>query len=727
MRGAELPQSQLAGSVQRVDSAQIRAARGATLADVLQQNVAGVSLSDAQGNAFLPDLSYRGFSASPLLGLPQGLAIYQNGARLNEPFGDTVAWELVPEFAIHDATLVTGLNPTYGLNALGGALSLRMKNGFSFRGARGTAMGGSFGRLRGGIEAGAHHAGWAAYAGGDVLHDGGWRDHSPSDLRRLYVDVRHREERHELALNASLANSALTGNGPAPVDLLAARRQAVFTYPDENKTALALIGAEGRALLTRYVVLNATAHFRTSVRRTLHGDEAELTPCTGDLRVLCAEDEAEPVTSSSGGLLPSSAGGDAALNTTRTHSASGGGTIQLVARNPIFNHGNQLTLGIAADAATTGFGQRSEVGTFREDRGVEGSGLFRGDDSGEVELRVDSAQLGLFGANTLALMPRLFLTLAARMNWHNIRMRDRIGDALNGDHAFARFNPALGIAYSPEAGLTLFTNYTEATRAPTPAELSCADPEQPCRLPNAFLSDPPLSQVVMRSVELGARWQHEFDTYAGLSASLTAFAARNLDDILFVAGSLFGTGYFRNAGTTQRAGLEVSVSARLANVEPYLRYQLLRATFESRLVLPGDSHPDAAATAEGNVIFVEPGDRLPGLPVHAARLGADVKPVDELSVGAWLNLNSSQYYRGDEANQLPPLPGYVALNARANFDVSSSASVFVRADNLLGANFETFGLLGQADEVIAAAENPRFVTPAAPRTLWVGLDLQISE
>ena len=318
-RGAELPASQVAGSVQRLGADEIRATHGTTLADVLQQNMAGISLNETQGSPFLPDVSYRGFTASPLLGLPQGLAVYQNGIRLSEPFGDTLAWDLVPEFAIQEATLVTGLNPTYGLNALGGALSLRMKDGFSSSGAHATFSFGSFGRLRGSLEAGLERAGWAVYAGGDALRETGWRDHSPSNLQRLYVDVRRREASYELALNATLAHSVLTGNGPAPLELLEERRQAVFTYPDETHTALALLGAEGSWSLYRALELSATAFFRSSIRRTLNGDAAELGPCPQDASVLCdaeedegaraGEGDLEPIPSASGGAIPAEAGG----------------------------------------------------------------------------------------------------------------------------------------------------------------------------------------------------------------------------------------------------------------------------------------------------------------------------------------------------------------------------------------------------------------------------------
>ena len=721
LRGAELSEDEVAGSVQRVSGDEIHRARAATLADALQQNLAGVTVNETQASPFMPDLSYRGFTSSPLLGMPQGLAIYQNGTRLNDPFADSVAWDLIPEFAIDEATLVSGLNPTYGLNAVGGALALRMKDGFSFEGARLGVLGGSFGRLRGTLEAGLQRDGWAAYAGVDGLREAGYRDHSPAYAERFYADVRHRGEHHELALNASLANSVLTGNGPAPLDLLAQRRQAVFTYPDETQTSLALVAAEAGWSPTRAFELSATVFLRASARHTFNGDAAELEPCDAQPEVLCAE-QADPVLTRSGGPIPSSAGGDAAINGTRTRSLSTGATLQLVSRHPLAALDNQLTLGASAARAENRFQQRSEVGTFAADRGVEGSGFVRGD-AGAVALEASSLQLGLYGTDTLTLLPELFVTASARVNWFDLRLRDDGVAALNADHRYSRINPAVGLAYVPSAGTSLYAHYAEQNRAPTAAELSCADPEAPCRLPNAFLSDPPLEQVVTRSVELGARVAREIDADTRVSASLALFAARSAQDILFVAGSLAGTGYFRNAGTTQRAGIEASMSARLGRVDAYLQYQLLRATFESSLLLPGANHPDATTTPEGDVIPVEPGDRIPSLPMCSLRVGADVEPVARLSVGAWINLDSSQYYRGDEANLLRPLPGYATLGARGSYELSSRMLVFVRVDNLLDTKLETFGLLGEADDVIPDAENPRFASPGAPRSAWAGLDI----
>ena len=85
-------------------------------------------ISDAQGNVYQRDLQYRGFEASPVNGAAQGIAVYQNGVRINESFGDIVNWDFLPDNAIEGITIV-GANPVFGLNAIGGAAYL-LKSGF---------------------------------------------------------------------------------------------------------------------------------------------------------------------------------------------------------------------------------------------------------------------------------------------------------------------------------------------------------------------------------------------------------------------------------------------------------------------------------------------------------------------------------------------------------------------------------------------------------------------
>src|SRR5215813_6823906 len=142
--GIGLQPGMVAAQVQSLSAEQIEVFRGTTLLDSLDARVAGVSLSDTQGNAMFQNLRYHGFEASPLQGNPQGLAVYQNGVRLNEAFGDTVNWDAVPETAIARMD-VWSSNPVFGLNALGGAVNMVMKNGFTWQGTEASLQGGSYG------------------------------------------------------------------------------------------------------------------------------------------------------------------------------------------------------------------------------------------------------------------------------------------------------------------------------------------------------------------------------------------------------------------------------------------------------------------------------------------------------------------------------------------------------------------------------------------------------
>src|SRR5262249_62129700 len=146
----------------------------------------GVSVSVKAANPSQRDLQYHGFTASPVLGPPQGIAGYQNGVGVNEVFGDTVNWDFIPDVAVHRLSLVPN-NPLYGLNAIGGAVSLEMKNGFTYQGKEAEVMGGSYGRIQGAAQAGFQDGNFAGYVMADAIKDDGWRQFNASSrLKRMY-------------------------------------------------------------------------------------------------------------------------------------------------------------------------------------------------------------------------------------------------------------------------------------------------------------------------------------------------------------------------------------------------------------------------------------------------------------------------------------------------------------------------------------------------------------
>lgn len=723
--GAGVDEERVPRNVRRLRSHEIALAHPLGLNDVLNSRVGGVVVNDTQENPLQPDVSFRGFSVSPLLGVPQGLAVYQDGVRVNEPFGDTVQWDLVPDFAIDEIDVLPGANAVYGLNALGGAILLRMKNGFSYQGAHVLGEGGSFGRGSGLLESGRQSGPWAVYGAGSVAGESGWRDRSPWIARRLYADVRHRSESTELSLSVTAANNELRGNGPAPQELLRQRRASIFTYPDVTANRTVLVELEADTRSSSVLSMQGLVYARRTARDTLNADDAGFLPCATNAGLLCDEG-GDVLLTESGRAVPVSAGGNGAINTTNTRASSFGGSVQATLSERLFASENVFVGGGSVDAAPVSFERRAEVGALTADRGVRGSGFRAAGDAFRTSVDAAQTYLGLYVTDTLSPSPRLSFTAAGRLNGVIETLTDRLGTALSGSYHFVRLNPSLGVTYRVAKGMSAFLGYGESNRAPTPAELACSDPGVPCRVPNAFLSDPPLAQVVSRSIELGLRGRKRLVPRGSVEFSIAAFGSRNEDDILFIAGSRVGTGFFKNSGVTQRLGGEASVGGTIGKVRAFANYQLLRATFEDRLTLPGLNHPGATLGPLGErVITVEPGDAIPGVPLHTAKIGVAVEPAKHLTVGVTSVMSSSIYYRGDEANALGTIPGYIVLGADVSYEVWPFLTLYAKARNLLDSKYETFGVLGDPSTVFPSMRDPRFASPGAPFGIWAGADVSL--
>jgi outer membrane receptor protein involved in Fe transport len=721
-RGHGLPLEKLPRNVQRIDRAALDQDHPLGLNEVLEQRLGSVVINDVQNNPLQPDLQYRGFTASPLLGSPQGIAVYQDGVRIHDAFGDVVQWDLVPEFAVQEVQLQPGANPLYGLNALGGGLSLRMKDGFSAPGTRIDALAGSFGRYQASGEYGKRYEdGWAVYGGASLFGERGFRDESQSSARHFYGDFRQRGDDHELGASLTVADTDLNGNGPVPIELLEQRRASLFTYPDNTRNRLAMVAVDGRRDLSSQVSLQGNVYFRHLQRDTFNGDAADLQACddaAGDA-IVCDEDD-EPLQSESGGAIPASDPDyDALYNRTATTGDGFGAALQASVDAPLAERANQLVVGTTYDGSHAGFLQRAELGHLTPDRSVSGDAIFVGGDGFRTKLDVDNDHFGVFAVDTFTPVEPLSLQLSARFNFSDVRLRDRLGDALDGHHTFDRVNPALGLTYRPLRELTVFASYGESSRAPSAIELSCADPGQPCRVPNAFLADPPLSQVVTRALELGVRGTAGGShAHPALSWSLAGFGSRNGGDIIFVAGSQVGTGFFQNAGKTQRVGLEAALDGKTGPLRAYASYSLLRATFETPLQLPGipEGNGDDAA-----LVDVERGDRIPGLPTHSVKAGVSVSPIPDWDLGVSVVASSSRPFRGDEGNEHSPVPGYAVLSAHMGYWLLPGLQLFVKAQNLLDSEYETFGLLADPSDVLPDDSDPRFLGPGAPFGLWAGV------
>ncbi|MGD8859100.1 MAG: TonB-dependent receptor [Myxococcales bacterium] len=724
-RGSQLALRKVPRNVLRLDASEMREQHPLGVQDALELRLGSVVINDVQNNPLQPDVQFRGFTASPLLGTPQGLAVYQNGVCINEPFGDVLQWDLVPELAIEEVQVIPGANPLYGLNALGGALALRMKNGFDFDGQRVTALAGSFARHQVSAEVGRALGDWAVYAAASSFGEQGFRDASRSRAIRGFADLRHRDDRSEVGLSATLAATDLNGNGPVPVELLAREgRGAVYTYPDNTDNGLLMLAADAERELGPALSVQGTAYLRHLQRDTLNGDEADLALCEdADAGQVLCDDDDRPIRSEPGALIPVDRAFDGQVNTSATTTDGLGASLQLRLDAPLAGRENQLLLGASYDAAHVAFLQRAEAAYRTPDRSVLGQGIYLTGAARRTSLRVDNRYLGVYASDTLTLVEDVAVHASARLGWAHVELDDRDpAGKLDGDHHFLRLNPSAGLTWSPLDTLTLFASYGESNRTPSAAELACADPDEPCRVPNAFVADPPLRQVVSRSVELGARGRlGPHPERPLLRWSVAGFASENQDDILFVAGSRVGTGYFRNAGRTRRAGLELDLSGASGPLRYFLGYTLLRATFESRLSLPGLGDADDGPSAEA--LQVRPGDRIPGLPTHSLKLGLALVPVPDWELGASAIARGGAPFRGDESNQRDDLDGYLVVTARARYQLLAHLQAFVRVENLFDSGYETFGVLADPSEVLPTASDPRFVSPGPPRAIFAGLTL----
>jgi outer membrane receptor protein involved in Fe transport len=720
LHGVEIERDRLPMHTETATNKEIEEQQSLDLSEFLNQRFGSVFLNEAQNNPLQPDLLYRGFVASPLIGLPQGMSVYMDGVRINEPFGDTVNWSAIPESAIAGVNLMAGSNPLFGLNTLGGALSVKTKNGFTHPGAEIEVSGGSFGRYTAQASIGGQKDNLGYFITGNYFDEDGWRDYSPSESKQLFGSLGWQGEAGSLDMSLSLSDSELIGNGALPKDLLEEDREAIFTRPDITEQEASLLRLGGQRELGDEVVLEGAIYYRNSQIDTLNGDDSDFEACeeAENEGFICEEEEGEEeeiVFDQDGNPIVADddvEGGT--VNRSESDQDTFGLSLQTAFLQPLGGKENQLIVGIAADRSEVDFSSDTELGSLDDSRQAVGSGTFVEESFTEVE--TETKNLSFYFTDTWSVSEQLALTLSGRWNKTQIELRDQLGTALNGDHSFTRFNPALGLAYDLNQGVNLYAGYSESNRAPTAMELTCADPEDPCRLPNAFLSDPPLEQVVAKTWEAGLR-----GSLPGMSWHLGLFQTTNEDDILFIsAGALSNQGFFDNVGETQRQGLELSLNGSLAEnrLDWFLSYTRLKATFEENLTIASPNNPYAV---DGE-IAVAPGDRLPGLPENLLKAGITYRVTSKFSIGTDLQYSSDIVLRGDEANQDEEINGYSVVNLRGDYQATDNLKLFAKVDNLFDKDYETFGLYGEADEVLGDDyENPRFLSPGSPRAVWAGL------
>jgi outer membrane receptor protein involved in Fe transport len=742
--GLGLPLNEIPANVQTADGAEMQRQQSLTVADFLNNNFSGINASESADNPFQMDVYYHGFTASPLLGTPEGLSVYIDGVRVNESFGDTVNWDLIPQSAVSTVTLISGSNPVFGLNTLGGALSIRTKSGHDNPGTEFEAYGGSFGRRSFEAQTGGEFGEFDYFVSASYFDENGWRDLSPTRVWQAFGKVGWQNDRTDIDLSYSYADTSLYGNGAAPESMLAYRREASYT-PDYTLNLLNFVNLTGTQFLTDKLLLSGNAYYRNLSTASINGNVND--------NYLSADYDGPPIdctapASGAAALAYCSPGQNATGSLTQRTAGVG---LQLTDSHDLFSSTNQAVLGADYTDSRDTFVQSYQYGGLAADRTLiyEVSPF---NNQTVISLSGDNRIYGAYLTDTLSPSKLLHFTASLRYNHstetlNGYSLNTGFGPGFNqpsplqGDHNFDRVNPAFGFTVTPRDTLTLYANYNEASRAPTVIELGCANPALPCGLPNDFAGDPDLKQVVARTLELGVRGNLPDQR---LSWSVDLFHTMSSNDIQFVATAT-NAGYFDNVGSTRREGLDLSLGGRSGRLTWHLAYSYVNATYQSSFAVSAESN--STADANGN-IQVSPGDRIPLIPRNTGRVVLDYQLNEAWDVGGSLVAVSGSYLHGNEnnANQAGGtngegayiegsgwIAGYAAVNLQSTYRIGKHLEIFARVVNLFDKEYSTAGFLTSSSFTPSGTfitdpgnwTNENALSPAAPRAAWAGVRIEL--
>ncbi len=731
-----LPLDLVPANIQVIKREDLKNQVGVTIADFASNNLQSVSIQETQGNPFQPDVTFRGYSASPLDGNPQGLSVFLDSVRVNEPFGDSVRWDLIPSFAIQGMQLIPGSNPLYGLNTLGGAIALQTKSGRTNQGTAIEASGGSWGRKNVSAEYGGVSKDGSVdyYLGANYFDEDGWRKYSPTTVKQTFGKVGWQSESTKIDLSYLNVNNDMIGNGLLPQSFISSEgKEAIYTRPDQTRNYLNQFTLNAAHWINNDVMLSANTYYRRSNRNTLNGDVNDSYTGDSDTNGTCGNgsEVCEP----------------AVNNRTWTRSNSYGVQGQLTFNQNLFNRKNQFIVGTGYDRSIQRFNQsEQEADGFDATRmpndleGTELTTAFKG----------KTETFHLLATDTLSLNELFHVTASARYNRTEVKNTDQLyqsglkGNNSGGNHLFQRINPSLGLTFTPNEKLTMFGSYSESSRAPSAMELGCSDPANPCLLPNAMASDPPLKQVVAKTYDFGLRGKLPYD----MKWSASVYEAINHNDIQFQFSSLStntSSGYFTNVGRTKRQGLDLSLGGSINKLTWNTTYSYIKATYDSSFELAGEAN---SSRGDDDEISVKKGNYIPGIPKHQFKLRAQYQITPEWSFGTNITAFSDRYLHGNENNQHQEnsaacatnadevacakgkSAGFTIVNLDSQYKLSQGWQVWAKAINIFDTDYYTTGRL--AGNAFTATGNTfesekdewrgaSFLAPGAPRAGWIGV------
>ncbi|MBM4185042.1 MAG: TonB-dependent receptor [Gemmatimonadetes bacterium] len=653
----------------------------------------GVTITNQTGSAGQLDVRLRGFSVSPIVGVPQSVSVFVDGVRVNEADASQVHLSLIPEGAIERIELVRGPVGVFGKNSLAGALNFVTRRGTRDASLDAAVHGGSFGSAGGMVRASGMLGGWDGLLLGSYRRAEGWRWLESSQELSLFGKVGWRGERTDAWLSYTFEADSLEGPGPVPESwLLGGPLPPDITSPPSDRRRLQYTGGRGDAFRPRLHFLSARIEHelgeRWQLQANVFGRFANFRQANDNI----SEPDALGI----------------------TDIASGGGSAQL-----LFQPEPGTLLAFGAEWS------RNDVDIeIRERPNRAFPTLVEGTTE---RLNTQEDNVGAFAEAWWSLVPRLSLYASARYDHVDLPVTDLLDPGDSGENVFSEVSGGLGVSADVALGFSAFAGYGRGFRAPVILEVTCADPADPCQLPFGLGPDPPLEPVRSDTWQAGARLSRE-----RLGASLVAYWTEVHDDIFNVVDEATPTlGYFTNLERTRRIGLELSASGSPVSALAGLRMSgslaWTRATFETDAELPSPFVEDDSVAPGGpseGAVEVEPGDLFPMIPQLAGTLNLsfELAATTVAIEGSW---TGRRYLVGDEGNDQE----FGRLGASTIVDISferrfGRAVAFLEFANALDSDHHDFGIV--AENGRAAIVGPeRFLTPALPRRLSAGLSVRL--
>jgi outer membrane receptor protein involved in Fe transport len=781
LAGTDLQINQIAAPVQTATAADIENSGALELGDFLNRELNGVFINEMAENPFQPDVNFRGYTASPLLGTPEGISVYVDGVRQNQPFGDVVSWDLIPKDSIAEMALIPGSDPLYGLNTLGGAISVTTKSGLTNPGWAGHVLYGASGRKEvQGEWGGGKATGFNWFFSGLGFHESGWR-------------YGWRTAKTDLALTMSYAYNTMLGDGVQDYRLLEANYTSSYSVADSTANRAPMFNFIARHSFSDNLTFTGNAWFsniRTeTINPNFNGDVVGndiYQPTPEEQTVLAAAGYTGFPTSGANitntpfpkwaciaealqlGSPDSTCDGVNVYSKEVQNVYGGSGQFTWIT-NPSIGR-NQFAAGALIEGSNIKYTQTTDYAYVLPNWSFvsvpawqDGSTVDSNGDpvDSQIGLKGHAPNWSLYFADTLTLWKKVNVTVSGRYNRDTVNNLDLLNpipgpNSLTGDYTFQRFNPAVGITWSPISSVNAYARFAQGSRAPTSIELGCASPTAPCSLPNSLSADPPLQQVVTNTWEVGLRGKPEIAGFHNLSWNAGAFRDENHNDILFVAAPLLGTGYFQNFAKTLREGFDADLDGRIGPVTWGLDWTFLSATYQSVETLDGSANNTNDIALQGypglgGTITVHPGNRIPVIPKQTGKGYLLYQATKKLAFDLDEVVDSSSYARGNENNAytadgvyyLGPgvSPGYAITNFRAHYDLTRHFQLALQIDNLFNHEYYTAAWL--SNTVLTAqgafqslpfpaytsgpqagnvpSQSSTFFAPGPPRRAWVEL------